>query len=93
VRFAQSDFKRGLLSFTAGQSHSVHDLGIGLATEAGISAAVVLVAHHITIQTALFTCGRGAIRAPRHGTPPSSGSVWLGYGGPILGHLFFRALR
>ena len=50
---AQSDIKR-LLSFTLVSHIGYMIFGIGLATEAGISGAVFYVAHHITIQTALF---------------------------------------
>jgi multicomponent Na+:H+ antiporter subunit D len=50
---AQSDIKR-MLSFTLVSHIGYMVFGIGLATEAGISGAVFYVAHHITIQTALF---------------------------------------
>ncbi len=50
---AQSDIKR-MLSFTLVSHIGYMILGIGLATEAGMSGAVFYVAHHITIQTALF---------------------------------------
>ncbi|MCW2771288.1 MAG: Na+/H+ antiporter subunit [Aeromicrobium sp.] len=50
---AQSDIKR-MLSFTLVSHIGYMIFGIGLATEAGISGAVFYVAHHITIQTALF---------------------------------------
>lgn len=50
---AQSDIKR-MLSFTLVSHIGYMIFGIGLATEAGFSGAVFYVAHHITIQTALF---------------------------------------
>ncbi|MRK00493.1 Na+/H+ antiporter subunit D [Aeromicrobium sp. S22] len=50
---AQSDIKR-MLSFTLVSHIGYMIFGIGLATEAGVSGAVFYVAHHITIQTALF---------------------------------------
>ena len=50
---AQSDIKR-MLSFTLVSHIGYMIFGIGLATDAGISGAVFYVAHHITIQTALF---------------------------------------
>ncbi len=50
---AQSDIKR-MLSFTLVSHIGYMVFGIGLATEAGISGAIFYVAHHITIQTALF---------------------------------------
>ncbi|WP_340539615.1 Na+/H+ antiporter subunit D [Nocardioides sp. GXZ039] len=50
---AQSDMKR-LLSFTLVSHIGYMIFGIGLATEAGTAGAVFYVAHHITIQTALF---------------------------------------
>jgi multicomponent Na+:H+ antiporter subunit D len=50
---AQSDIKR-MLSFTLVSHIGYMIFGIGLATSTGISGAVFYVAHHITIQTALF---------------------------------------
>lgn len=50
---AQSDIKR-MLSFTLVSHIGYMILGVGLATEAGMSGAIFYVAHHITIQTALF---------------------------------------
>jgi multicomponent Na+:H+ antiporter subunit D len=50
---AQSDIKR-MLSFTLVSHIGYMVFGIGLATGAGVSGAVFYVAHHITIQTALF---------------------------------------
>ncbi|QFQ29755.2 Na+/H+ antiporter subunit D [Janibacter melonis] len=50
---AQSDLKR-LLSFTLVSHIGYMIFGIALATKGGVSGAVFYVAHHITIQTALF---------------------------------------
>lgn len=50
---AQSDLKR-MLSFTLVSHIGYMIFGIGLATTAGVSGAIFYVAHHITIQTALF---------------------------------------
>src|SRR5690606_28210866 len=50
---AQSDLKR-MLSFTLVSHIGYMLFGVALATAAGISGAIFYVAHHITIQTALF---------------------------------------
>ncbi len=50
---AQSDIKR-LLSFTLVSHIGYMVFGIALASEAGLSGAIFYVAHHITVQTALF---------------------------------------
>ncbi|VXB97595.1 Na+/H+ antiporter subunit D [Nocardioides sp. AX2bis] len=50
---AQSDIKR-MLSFTLVSHIGYMIFGIALATTAGLSGAIFYVAHHITIQTALF---------------------------------------
>ncbi len=50
---AQDDIKR-LLSFTLVSHIGYMIFGIALSTEAGWTAAVYYVAHHITVQTALF---------------------------------------
>ncbi|MDP3968263.1 MAG: Na+/H+ antiporter subunit D [Nocardioides sp.] len=50
---AQSDIKR-MLSFTLVSHIGFMVFGIALATTAGFSGAIFYVAHHITIQTALF---------------------------------------
>lgn len=50
---AQSDIKR-LLSFTLVSHIGYLVFGIALASTAGLSGAIFYVAHHITIQTALF---------------------------------------
>lgn len=50
---AQDDLKR-LLSFTLVSHIGYMIFGIALNTEAGLGAAIFYVAHHITVQTALF---------------------------------------
>ena len=50
---AQSDIKR-MLSFTLVSHIGYMIFGIGLSTPAGFAGAIFYVAHHITIQTALF---------------------------------------
>ena len=50
---AQPGIKR-MLSFTLVSHIGYMLFGVGLATEAGLSAAIFYIAHHITVQTALF---------------------------------------
>lgn len=50
---AQTDIKR-ILSFILVSHIGYMIFGLGLATEAGLTATVYYVAHHITVQTALF---------------------------------------
>ncbi|WP_203568751.1 Na+/H+ antiporter subunit D [Aestuariimicrobium ganziense] len=50
---AQSEMKR-LLSFTLVSHIGYMVMGIGLATDAGLAAAIYYTAHHITIQATLF---------------------------------------
>ena len=50
---AQTDIKR-ILSFILVSHIGYMIFGLGLATEAGLAATVYYVAHHITVQTALF---------------------------------------
>lgn len=50
---AQSEIKR-MLSFTLVSHIGYMLFGIGLATELGLSSAIFYIAHHITVQTALF---------------------------------------
>lgn len=50
---AQNDVKR-MISFTLVSHIGYMVFGIALSTEAGLSAAVFYVAHHITVQTTLF---------------------------------------
>jgi multicomponent Na+:H+ antiporter subunit D len=83
---AQSDIKR-LLSFTLVSHIGYMVFGVGLASEAGLSGAVFYVAHHITIQTALFL----VVGLIEH---LAGSSALLKLGGlatvyPLLGVLFF----
>ena len=50
---AQNDVKR-MISFTLVSHIGYMVFGIALSTEAGLSAAIFYVAHHITVQTTLF---------------------------------------
>ena len=50
---AQADIKR-LLSFTLVSHIGYMILGIGLGTQAGVTAAIFYIAHHIVVQTTLF---------------------------------------
>ncbi|GAB3107941.1 Na+/H+ antiporter subunit D [Janibacter alkaliphilus] len=50
---AQSGIKR-MLSFTLVSHIGFMLFGVGLGSEAGLSAAIFYIAHHITVQTALF---------------------------------------
>lgn len=50
---AQPGIKR-MLSFTLVSHIGYMLFGIGLASESGVSAAIFYIAHHITVQTALF---------------------------------------
>jgi multicomponent Na+:H+ antiporter subunit D len=83
---AQSDIKR-MLSFTLVSHIGYMIFGIALATEAGISGAVFYVAHHITIQTALFlVVGLIERRAGSTALLRLGGLARLA---PLLGVLFF----
>ncbi len=83
---AQSDIKR-MLSFTLVSHIGYMVFGIGLATEAGVSGAVFYVAHHITIQTALFLVV-GLIER-RGGSTSLLRLGGLARLAPLLGVLFF----
>lgn len=83
---AQSDIKR-MLSFTLVSHIGYMVFGIGLATEAGVSGAVFYVAHHITIQTALFLVV-GLIER-RGGSTSLLRLGGLARLAPLLGLLFF----
>ncbi|MEO9325608.1 Na+/H+ antiporter subunit D [Nocardioides sp. C4-1] len=85
---AQSDIKR-LLSFTLVSHIGYMIFGIGLGTAAGTAGAVFYVAHHITIQTALFLVVGMVERL-------GGSTALLRLGGlarlfPLLGVLFFVA--
>src|SRR5699024_9421337 len=61
--------------------------GIGLANEAGLSAAIFYIAHHITVQTALFLISGLVERA---GGPTIIDRLGgLAAGAPVLAFLFF----
>lgn len=83
---AQSDIKR-MLSFTLVSHIGYMIFGIGLATDAGVSGAIFYVAHHITIQTALFlVVGLVERRAGSTSLIRLGGLARLA---PLLGLLFF----
>src|SRR5690606_1332264 len=83
---AQSDIKR-VLSFTLVSHIGYMIFGIGLANDAGVSGAVFYVAHHITIQTALFlVVGLIEHRAGSTGLLRLGGLARLS---PVLALLFF----
>ncbi len=83
---AQTDIKR-MLSFTLVSHIGFMIFGIGVSTVAGISGAVFYVAHHITIQTALFlVVGMIERRAGSTSLLRIGGLARLS---PLLGVLFF----
>ncbi|WP_028655100.1 Na+/H+ antiporter subunit D [Nocardioides sp. J54] len=83
---AQSDIKR-MLSFTLVSHIGFLVFGIGLGSAAGFSGAILYVAHHITIQTALFlVVGLIERRAGSSSLVRLGGLARLA---PLLGILFF----
>ncbi|MFJ6132032.1 Na+/H+ antiporter subunit D [Janibacter terrae] len=83
---AQPGIKR-MLSFTLVSHIGYMLFGIGLATEAGLSAAIFYIAHHITVQTALFLIS-GLIE--RVGGSTVIGRLGgLAASSPVLAFLFF----
>lgn len=83
---AQSDIKR-MLSFTLVSHIGYMVFGIALATDRGLSGAVFYVAHHITIQTALFL-STGLVE--RQGGSTSINRLGgLAKAAPLLAILFF----
>lgn len=83
---AQSDIKR-MLSFTLVSHIGYLVFGIGLGTAGGLSGAIFYVAHHITIQTALFlVVGLIERRAGSTALLRLGGLARLA---PVLGVLFF----
>ncbi len=83
---AQSDIKR-MLSFTLVSHIGYMVFGIALSSTAGLSGAVFYVAHHITIQTALFlVVGLVETRAGSTSLLRLGGLARLS---PLLGVLFF----
>ena len=83
---AQSDIKR-MLSFTLVSHIGFMLFGIGLGTAAGFSGAIFYVAHHITIQTALFLV-LGLVER-RGGSTSLLRLGGLARLAPLLGVLFF----
>ena len=83
---AQEDIKR-LLSFTLVSHIGFMIWGIGTASEAGLSAAIFYVSHHITVQTALFLVA-GLIER-RGGTTSLVRLGSLARLAPLLAVLFF----
>lgn len=83
---AQSDIKR-LLSFTLVSHIGYMILGIALATEAGLTAAIFYVVHHITVQTTLFLVV-GLIER-KGGTTSLDLLGGLAKASPVLAVLFF----
>src|SRR5690625_1156978 len=83
---AQDDLKR-LLSFTLVSHIGYMVFGISLSSHTGLSAAIFYVAHHITVQTALFLVA-GLVE--RHsGTTSLEQLGGLAKLAPALGILFF----
>ncbi|QOR70380.1 Na+/H+ antiporter subunit D [Ruania alkalisoli] len=83
---AQEDIKR-LLSFTLVSHIGFMIFGISLASDVGLSAAIFYVAHHITVQTALFLVS-GLIER-RGGTTSLVRLGSLAKVAPALGVVFF----
>lgn len=83
---AQDDLKR-LLSFTLVSHIGYMIFGIALASQAGWSAAIYYVAHHITVQTGLFLVA-GLIER-RGGTTSLDSLGGLAKLAPVLAVLFF----
>jgi multicomponent Na+:H+ antiporter subunit D len=83
---AQSDIKR-MLSFTLVSHIGYLLFGVGLASRAGIAAAVFYTVHHIVIQTTLFLVA-GLIER-RGGTTAVDRLGGLARTAPVLGLLFF----
>lgn len=85
---AQTDLKR-LLSFTLISHIGYMIFGIGLATRGAIGGSLIYVAHHITVQTALFLVS-GLIER-RTGTTELTRIGGLARATPLLAVLFFVA--
>ena len=83
---AQDDLKR-LLSFTLVSHIGYMIFGVALANKAGLAAAIFYVAHHITVQTALFLVS-GLIER-RGGTTSLENLGSLARLAPALAALFF----
>jgi multicomponent Na+:H+ antiporter subunit D len=83
---AQPGIKR-MLSFTLVSHIGYMLFGIGLATEAGLTGAVFYIAHHITVQTALFLISGLIERAGGSTIIDRLGGLAAGV--PVLAFLFF----
>jgi multicomponent Na+:H+ antiporter subunit D len=83
---AQNDIKR-LLSFTLVSHIGYMIFGVALSSEAGMTAAIYYVVHHITVQTALFLVV-GLIER-RGGTTSLTKLGGLAKLAPVLAVLFF----
>ena len=83
---AQPGIKR-MLSFTLVSHIGYMLFGVGLANEAGLSAAIFYIAHHITVQTALFLITGLIERAGGSTVIDRLGG--LAAGAPVLAFLFF----
>lgn len=83
---AQPGIKR-MLSFTLVSHIGYMLFGIGLATEAGLSAAIFYITHHITVQTALFLISGLIERVGGSTVIDRLGG--LAAGAPVLAILFF----
>ncbi|WP_435202308.1 Na+/H+ antiporter subunit D [Janibacter sp. GS2] len=82
----QPGIKR-MLSFTLVSHIGYMLFGIGLASHAGLSAAIFYIAHHITVQTALFLISGLIERAGGSTVIDRLGG--LAAGAPLLAFLFF----
>ncbi len=83
---AQDDVKR-LLSFTLVSHIGFMIFGIALSSQAGLGAAIFYVAHHITVQTALFLVV--GLMERRGGTTSLERLGGLAKVAPLLAVLFF----
>ena len=83
---AQQDIKR-LLSFTLVSHIGYMVWGVAMSSQAGLSAAIFYVVHHITVQTALFLVA-GLIER-RGGTTSLSRLGSLARIAPLLGVMYF----
>ncbi len=83
---AQNDIKR-ILSFTLVSHIGYMLLGIGLGSELALSGAIYYIAHHITVQTALFLLA-GLVEY-RSGTTNLDRLGGLARSAPVLSVVFF----
>lgn len=83
---AQADLKR-VLSFTLVSHIGYMIFGVGLATPAGVGAAIFYVVHHITVQATLF-CVAGLVERVG-GSTSTTRLAGLGTAAPLLAVLYF----